>query len=125
MAKAQIINSGKTKPELNSKKTDESFEDAVKRIFLDGVPQNFCYYNSLDAPYKFDNPNFSFGSIFAGTGVQTEQCPAPYTNDTSKGERFFVYDPSFPDRFGFVFKGSTFVLGTTGSSSWFQSLQFN
>lgn len=110
--------------ELYSKKTNETFSDAVRRVFLDGVPENFCFFKAETSGYNFDNKLFTFGSINAGTGVRTEQCPTPYTNDTAKGERFFVYDPNFPDRFGFIFVGNTFVPGTSKATNWFQSLRF-
>lgn len=110
--------------ELYTKKTDETFSEAVRRIFLDGVPENFCFFRADGSAYSFDNKSFAFGSINAGTGVRTEQCPSPYTNDEGEGKRFFIYDPNFPDRFGFVFVGNTFVPGTAKSTNWFQSLQF-
>lgn len=110
--------------ELFSKKSDESFDAAVRRIFLDGVPENFCNFRLQSTTYKFDNKSFVFGTMNAGTGVKPEQCPTPYTTDSTKGPSFFIYDLNFPDRFGFIFVGNTFVPGTTPSSNWFESLQF-
>ncbi len=109
--------------ELYSKKTDESLEDAVNRIFLDGVPETFCYFKPEALSYKFDNKNYIFGSINAGIGVNPEQCPTPYTKNESKGKRFFFYDPQFQDRFGFIFVGNTFIPGTTSTSHWFESIK--
>ena len=109
--------------ELYSKKTDESLGDAIKRIFLDGVPTSFCFFKAESLSYKFDNKNYIFGSIQAGTGVNPEQCPTPYTKNEAEGKRFFFYDPQFPDRFGFIFVGNTFIPGTTSTSNWFESIQ--
>ncbi len=110
--------------ELYSKKTDESFEQAINRIFLDGVPETFCYFKPEALSYKFDNKNYIFASIIAGTGVNPEQCPTPYTRNPNSGTRFFFYDPAFPDRLGFIYVGNTFIPGSTASSNWFESLQF-
>jgi hypothetical protein len=110
--------------ELFSKKSDETFGQAISRIFLEGVPENFCYFKSITTDYKFDNTAFALATIEAGTGVRPEQCPGPYTANSAEGPRFFLYDPNFPDRFGFVYVGDTFLAGSTTNSNWFESLSF-
>lgn len=110
--------------ELYSKKPDESFDQAVNRVFLDGVPSSFCKFEQINLSYVFENTYYMGGQIVAGAGIKPEQCPTPFTNDPSKGTRFFIYNPNFPDRFGFVFVGNTVIPGTTKQSNWFESLQF-
>ncbi|MBE0573569.1 hypothetical protein IH575_01560 [Candidatus Dojkabacteria bacterium] len=110
--------------ELFSKKPEESFADAVRRIFLAGVPETFCYFKEEASGFTFENSGFVSGSLEAGTGVRPEQCPGPYTKNTAEGKRFFIYNPATPDRFGFVFVGNTFVPGSTVRTHWFESLQF-
>lgn len=110
--------------ELFAKKPEESFSDAVKRIFLPEVPEAFCYFKEESLGYTFENPGFAFGSLVSGTGVRPEQCPTPYTKNQETGQRFFIYNPLAPDRFGFVFVGKSFVPGTTLKANWFESLTF-
>ncbi|MBE2280681.1 MAG: hypothetical protein IAE91_09835 [Ignavibacteriaceae bacterium] len=110
--------------ELFAKKENETFQEAIERIYLDGVPENFCYFSPIENEYNFTNKNFTLGTIRSGVGVRPEQCPGPYTENTTSGPRFFVYDSSFPDRFAFIYVGESFVAGRTPTQSWFESLQF-
>lgn len=108
--------------ELFTKKPEENLSQAVKRIFLNGVPESFCNYKGVTLNYSFETTGLVFGQLEAGQGVQPQQCPTPYTNST--GTRFFIYDPAVPDRFGFIYVGTEKIPGSNPNSHWFESLKF-
>lgn len=110
--------------ELFTKNADESLAQAVKRIFLKGVPESICLYKDLSTKYNFNNSSFKFGSINPGNNATAAQCPTPFTVGSAAGDSFFIYNPKFPDRFGFIYLDSPFIEGAFENSYWFESLEF-